>query len=67
MWCPIALCVKFCYFQGCDGLGTHALPPAKLGEHLEEEVVEVCARSEIVLGEDQKLNNHLYCKTKNVI
>jgi purine nucleoside phosphorylase len=45
MWCPIALCVKF---QGCDVLGTHALPPAKLGEHVEEEVVEVCARSEIV-------------------
>jgi hypothetical protein len=36
MWCPTALCVKFGDFQGCDGLGPHALPAAELGKHVKE-------------------------------
>jgi hypothetical protein len=42
-------------FQGCYGHGLHVLPITEFGEHVEEEVVEVAAGGEIVLGEDQGL------------
>ena len=52
---PIASYENVNNVGGIEALGLHALPGTEPLEHVEEEVVEVRARGEIVLVEDQGL------------